>query len=252
MKILDSPSGVFIVSFVVLWLSGYLGHFLRGRVRVLQGEKRDDLGVALTATLTLLGLLIGFTFAMAISRYDLRKACEENETNAIGTEFLRADVLPAPDAGQLRTLLKAYLEKRVSFYVTRDRSQLTQIAQERARLQMTMWALVRATPERPANPGTALAMAGMNDVINTQRLTAAAWHNRIPVSAWLLMTAIGICCSLLFGYRVHKRDWRMFLAMPVAVGIAFLMIADIDSPRAGAVQVAPENLETLRQFMSMP
>ena len=67
----------------------------------------------LTATLTLLALIIGFTFSMAVSRYDLRKNYEEAEANAIGTELLRADLLPADDAANTRRLLRGYLDPHV-------------------------------------------------------------------------------------------------------------------------------------------
>ena len=66
----------------------------------------------MTATLTLLGLIIGFSFSMAISRYDQRKVYEEAEANAIGTEYVRADLLPAGDAARVRALLRDY--KRLS------------------------------------------------------------------------------------------------------------------------------------------
>ena len=64
------------------------------------------------ATLTLLALLIGFSFSMAISLYDQRKNYEEAEANAIGTEFGRADLLPAGDSAKVRDLLRKYLDRR--------------------------------------------------------------------------------------------------------------------------------------------
>ena len=74
--------------------SAQIGDFLRNRVGALKEEDRDDFSVVLGATLTLMGLLIGFSFSMAVSRYDQRKNYEEAETNAIGTEYVRADLLP--------------------------------------------------------------------------------------------------------------------------------------------------------------
>ena len=79
------------------------------------------------AALTLLSLLIGFTFSMAISRYDQRKTYEEAEANAIGTEYVRLGVLPEADAARVRALLKDYLDQRVLFYTNRDANQLQQV-----------------------------------------------------------------------------------------------------------------------------
>ena len=99
--ILKYPFLVLALSFVALWFSAHVGAFF-GQRRPLQEELRDDFGVVQAAVLTLLGLLIGFTFSMAISRYDLRKTYEEAEANAIGTEYVRADFLPAADGAKVR------------------------------------------------------------------------------------------------------------------------------------------------------
>src|SRR5215467_14653131 len=112
----DYPLLVFALSFVAMWLSAWLGaHVLRARLK-LHESVREDFGLVLAATLTLLGLLIGFSFSMASSRYDQRKNLEEAEANAIGTEYVRADLLPATDRDKVRTLLKQYLDLRIRFY----------------------------------------------------------------------------------------------------------------------------------------
>ncbi len=99
------PSIVFVLSFLVLWAATAIGAALRKR-RPLDEEQRQDFNMILAATLTLLGLLIGFSFSMASTRYDQRKIYEEAEANAIGTEYLRADLLPADAGAKVRTLLK--------------------------------------------------------------------------------------------------------------------------------------------------
>jgi hypothetical protein len=90
MNPIDSPFLVLALSFVLLFLSAYIGDLLRNRVIPLKEEGREDFSVVLSATLTLLALLIGFSFSMAVSRYDQRKNYEEAEANAIGTEYVRA------------------------------------------------------------------------------------------------------------------------------------------------------------------
>ncbi|MGA2397394.1 MAG: hypothetical protein ABSG30_04955 [Steroidobacteraceae bacterium] len=81
------PLVVFAVTLSILWFCAWLGAALFRRRGALTESAREDFGLILTATLALLGLIIGFTFSMAISRYDLRKTHEEAEANAIGTEF---------------------------------------------------------------------------------------------------------------------------------------------------------------------
>ena len=93
-NIIHYPWLVFALSFITMWLSAWIGRSFLGRRYKLNEEMREDFNVILTATLTLLGLIIGFSFSMAISRYDQRKNLEEEEANAIGTEYVRADLLP--------------------------------------------------------------------------------------------------------------------------------------------------------------
>jgi hypothetical protein len=123
----DFPLIVFVLSFFVLSLSVLGGASFLRKQRELDEDKRQDLGVILAATLTLLGLIIGFSFSMAMSRYDQRKNYEAAETNQIGTEYLRADLPPASDAAKVRALLKDYLDRRVLFYMIRDEQQIRQI-----------------------------------------------------------------------------------------------------------------------------
>jgi hypothetical protein len=122
----------------------------------------------LSATLTLLGLLIGFSFSMAISRYDQRKNYEEAEANAIGTEYVRADLLPTVDAAKVRALLRSYIDQRILFYKTRDKQKLLQINADTAQLQSELWSAVRAPAASQPMPVSALAISGMNDVLNSQ------------------------------------------------------------------------------------
>ena len=241
MTVKDFPLLVLGLSFILLMLAAEIGNTLRIRVRALGEEDRDDFRIVLGATLTMLGLLIGFSFSMAVSRYDLRKTYEEAEANAIGTEYLRADLLPAADAARVRELLRTYVEQRISFYTTRDPRELAKINAGTAELQHQLWAAVRAAAAQPT-PVVALAVSGMNDVLNSEGYTQAAWWNQIPRAAWALMVAIAVCCNVLIGYGARRTDRRTFLILPIAVSVAFFLISDMDSPRGGAIRVIPQNL----------
>src|SRR5215831_20792103 len=107
-QILDEPLLVFIVSIVALGLSAWIGGLFSEGLRDESSDVRSAFGVIEAATLTLLGLIVGFTFSMALNRYDQRKNLEEEEANAIGTEYLRADLLPASDAAHVKALLVQY------------------------------------------------------------------------------------------------------------------------------------------------
>ena len=249
MNLLNFPPLVFALSFVVLSLSAQAGDTLRNRVRPLQEDERADFGIVLGAILTLLGLLIGFTFSMAISRYDQRKNYEETEANAIGTEYVRADLLPTGDGARLRELLKKYNDERILFYTTNDPRILAKVNADTAKLQNDLWSAARPGAATQVTPVVALVVSGMNDVLNSQGYTQAAWWNRIPVAAWVLLAAVAIGCNLLLGYVAHRTNRHLFLIAPIAVSLSFFLISEIDSPRWGVIRVVPQNLLSLSQLL---
>ena len=244
--VMIAPVYIFMLSFVLLWLSARIGWSFMRR-HTMDEPIREEFSFILTASLTLLGLLIGFSFSMAASRYDQRKSFEEAEASAIGTEYLRADFLPGADAAKVRALLKAYLDERILFYDARDEEEVPQIVAKTTQLQTDLWSAV--LPEAEARPTiiVGLVVTGMNDVLNTQGYTQSAWWYRIPTAAWVLMIVIAIGCNLLIGYgsRSNRPGAKLMFILPLVTSIAFMLIADIDSPRHGIILVQPQNLTSL-------
>jgi protein-S-isoprenylcysteine O-methyltransferase Ste14 len=245
--ILRHPLLVFLVSVFILWSSSLFGASFRKRRALSEDGEREDFGFVLASTLTLLGLIIGFSFSMAVGRYDQRKNLEADEANKIGTEYLRLDFFPADDAAKLRELLRSYLDQRILFYQARDLGELPLIDATTARLQSEMWTAAQIPASAHPSPLTGLAMSGMNEVIDSQGYTQAAWWNRIPVAAWCLMLFISVCCNLMIGYGAHGTDAKPLLLgiFPIIVSLSFFLIADIDSPRGGIIHVYPQNLQSL-------
>jgi hypothetical protein len=248
------PVAAFLVSLAGLSLAAWVGATRFSKLHDEVNRMRDEYGVIQGATLTLLGLIIGFTFSMALSRYEQRKNYEEEEANAIGTQYLRAELLPAGDAARVRALLRDYVDQRMLFYSTRDPVELEQVNARTAALQADMWSAVKAPALAQPTPLSALAVAGMNDVINSQGYTQAAWWNRIPFSAWLLVVTIAMCATLLVGIGTKRSGTvpRVLLVLPLVIAMALFLIADIDSPRQGVIRVVPQNLESLARSLQTP
>jgi hypothetical protein len=246
MNLFDYPLLVLVLSLLALWLSAQVGSYHRRRRGKLDEGEEHDLGTILAATLTLLGLIIGFTFSMANSRYDQRKDCEASEANAIGTEYVRSELLPSTDAAKVQGLLRSYLNQRILFYTTRNSSLLQQIGAANARLQTELWSAVRTPAIEQRTPTVALAVGGMNAVLDSQGYTQAAWWNRIPIATWSLMAAIAIFANGMLGYAARRPEARirLFFILPLIVSVAFFLIADIDSPRGGLIRLRPQNLES--------
>jgi hypothetical protein len=247
-NLMNYPIVILLVSFLALWAAARMGAKRSKHVE----EVHEDFDVIQGAVLTLLGLIVAFTFSMAVNRYDQRKLYEEEEANAIGTEYLRADLLASSDAESLRTLLRQYLDQRIVFYqVRRNSDRLKQATIATAQLQTRLWASVKSPPQAQQTPVMALVISGMNDVLNSQGYTQASWLNRIPLQAWVLMAAIALCGTLLVG--LHLRRVRtnsvLLIVFPAIISLAFFLIADIDSPSGGLIRVAPVNLTSLAESL---
>jgi hypothetical protein len=249
--LLDHPCLLFVVTLVLLWTASSSGAIFRRWLRLSDSALDEDhFDMVLGATLTLLGLIIGFTFSMAVNRYDQRKDYEEQEANAIGTEYLRLEVLPGEDARRARSFMREYLKQRIVFYTNRDPETLRRCHAETSQLQSVLWASV--TPFANARPTgiSALVLSGMNDVFNSEGYTEAIWRNRIPAAAWFLLVAIAVFSNFLLSCRSQRNRVGMLMVFPLVLSISFFLIAEIESPRSGIIRVHAHNLVELANALS--
>ena len=189
---------------------------------------------------------------MAINRHDQREIFEEGEANAIGTEFLRADLLPPKAAAATKDLLLQYTDQRILFYSRQSPEKIEEIRNKTDQLQNALWNEILPTVRTQHTASIALVAAGMNDVLNSQGYVQAAWWNRIPLTAWELMAAIAICANLLvgFGARNFEKNIGLFMIFPFVIAVSFFLIADIDSPRGGVIRIEARNLVALKNNLS--
>jgi hypothetical protein len=239
---LDNPFSVFAIALVAQVIAALVGDFIRRHARPFKQGEHHDFNIVQAASMTLLALIIGFSFSMAVSRYDQRKTLEEAEANAIGTEYLRADLLPGDGGSRTRELLKKYLALRIAYYEESNARLVAEIGQQTASVQSELWSVMPPAAASQATPMMALVVAGMNDVINAQGYTQAAWWNRIPVGAWAMMALMAISCNLLIGYSERRKGELLLFVLPFVISAGFFLIADLDSPRGGVIRVHPQNL----------
>jgi len=189
---------------------------------------------------------------MAIDRHDQRKVLEEGEANAIGTEFLRADLLPPKVAESTKALLIEYVDQRILFYSKESPEKVLEIRRKTDELQIALWNEILPSVRTQPTATMALVASGMNDVLNSQGYVQAAWWNRIPSTAWALMTAIAISANLLvgFGARNFQKNIGLFMIFPFVISVSFFLIADIDSPRDGVIRIESKNLYALKSNLT--
>ncbi len=240
--LVDHPLLFFVVTLIV-----FLGCTRAGALSRLHGHKltsaeRGEFDLVRNAIFTLLGLMIGFAISMAVTRYDLRKNLEEAEANAIGTEYLRLDFMPADTASEARALLRTYVDERVAFYALMDPDALAKNALETANTMTALWAAISPEAKASQTAVTALVASGMNDVLNSYGYTVAEWRNRLPVEVWMLLIVVAGCCNFLIGFGAEQLSSATHAILPLTASLAILLIADVEGPHNGFVRVHPINL----------
>ena len=194
---------------VVLFLfAGSLsGSWIRARRPAAVEQNSGSFKTLEGAVLGLLALLLGFSFAMAVNRYDLRKQLEVEEANAIGTTWLRTDTLAEPARGAERQLLKQYVPARLEFVAAGNDADAVQhsLAQS-SELQARIWAIAAGDTATHRDPVTALFVSSLNDMIDVTEKRTAALENRIPAMTWAMLLFMGFVSSCLLYTSPSPRD----------------------------------------------
>jgi hypothetical protein len=233
-------SGLFLGMLMCLEAGRRLG--IR-RIRTEPEGKRPGLGAVEGAIFALFGLLLAFTFSGAASRLDTRRMQIAEEANAIGTAYLRLDLLPPEAQPALRDLFRAYVDSRLMVF--RRLPDLKAALQELAKansIQGDIWSRAVAACKAPGwNPQAAmLVLPALNEMIDitTTRTMMARTHP--PRIIYGLLFALGLMCALLAGYATAEAGRRSLIHM---IGFAAItvftvfVIVDMEYPRAGFIRL---------------
>jgi len=242
------PAVFFLGSFLLLWIGIAIGSRVR-RMRQQSVESESKIiSVLEGALLTLFGLLMGFTFSMAVSRYDLRRQLPVKEANAIGTTWLRSSTLPEPLRTQTQDLLRQYVAIRIRFLAAgHDVEEMKQSLARTADLQARLWSSASNFAVEHRDPITALFISTLNDSIDVTEERTAAFENRIPDEAWVLLLFIGFASTVVVGMNVSSHSQVLRVLLPFVIAGALAMTLDMDSPRYGFVKVSQPSMERLAQ-----
>ena len=233
-------SGFAIGSFVAMLACLELGRRIgRSRARTDPEGWQAGTGVIEGAIFALLGLMLGFTFSAAIGRIDVRRQQIVAEANAIGTAYLRLDLLPEGEQPAMRDLFRRYTDARLSVYekVALDLPAALAELDRATALQSEIWrATVRATRDRDSSAASRLLLPAVNEMIDiTSVRTMAAWtHN--PMLFYVLIAVLLVISSLLAGYamaRSRERNWLHIIGFALVTTAVVFVIIDVDYPRIG-------------------
>jgi hypothetical protein len=207
------------------------------------------------AMLGLLALLLGFTFAMAVSRYETRKALMVDQANAIGTAALRARLLPAPDAGRAYALLREYTASRLQYNAAgMDDAALLAAEARGSDLERQLWETARGqiTADPKSQPASLFTQA-LNEVFDLREKRRFALDDQVPTAVTFLLSAVALTAMGLVAYGCGLNGRRRLspnLTFAFLIALALIIILDIDSPRAGFVRVSQDSLIRLQQTLA--
>lgn len=225
------------------------GSASRGRDRELaEGHS----GTVQGAVLGMLGLLLGFTFAMSVQRLDTRRSLTVDEANAIGTTWLRTDFLAEPRRTEARDLLRRYTQIRLDADHLDDGGDFSKLLAESTGIQNRLWEIARELAAAKPDDISATFVETLNDTIDLQSTRMAARRNHVPGAVWLLLLVVAGCGSWASGYGSGaggQRSKFSQLVFPVLIGVVITLVADLDRPRRGLIGISQQPMRELLDSM---
>lgn len=242
--------GLFVA--LVLTALAEVGYRIGLRLFAARDEaRRSQIGGVQGAVLGMLALLLGFTFSMAVSRFETRRDLVLKEANAIGTAWLRAGMLPETHRAPAKGLLSQYLGVRIHYQkLGDDPAQLAVGLRQSAALQGELWRLAEAAAEVAPTPITAAFVLALNDVIDVDAERIAAHRNSIPVAVWSLLVFVAAAGCLTSSYGAGAQRARSFFTsafLPLLITIVIVLIFDLMHTHQGMVSISQQPLLDLQQ-----
>jgi hypothetical protein len=238
----------FMFVFVLGLLVGMLALLETGRRLGLRRNASDaeetHAGISTVdgAVFGLMGLLIAFTFSGAASRFDTRRQLIVQEANAIGTAYLRLDLLPATTQPMLREQFRRYVKARLAVYKALRDIEAVKVEMARVTaLQGAIWATaITATRETPTPQATLLLLPALNEMIDITTTRTVALQTHAPPIIFIMLAALALICSLLAGYGMagsKTRSWIHMLGFAIVMAATIYVILDLEYPRFGLIRV---------------
>jgi uncharacterized protein YqgC (DUF456 family) len=242
---------VFAATIAVFLLSARVGVLLGARVRARTGSSEfTELGTTVGGLLGLMGLLLAFTFGMAGERFDRRKTLVIEEANAIGTAWLRTDLIPEPQRTQARDALREYTQARLDAAAL---SKPDEALARSERIHVVLWSTAAASAAAAPTPPVALFVAAVNEVIDMHaRRVAAALRNPIPPAIFGTLYAVAVLVLGALGYSrglTGDRSTVATVVLSLVLAVVILLILDLDRPYEGLLTVSQQAMQDVRSMM---
>ena len=243
---------VLLTGMLAIMAAGYLlGHKRRPRENE---ETKSQTTAVQGSMLGLLALLLGFTFSLALTRHDTRSNAVVAEANAIGTAWLRTDLLPPALREDARTDLRRYVELRVaSGAVTADHHrQRKELVEQANAVFMDLWRVAAQHAETSRSPAAAAYVTSLNDMIDALGERDAAIERHVPEVVLMMLFVTFLLSGAMLGFTSGLSGAApaapVYLMLILIVLLVF-MIVDLDRPRRGLIEVDQSSMTSLVESM---
>lgn len=245
--------------FLLLMVCGIETGFRLGRRAAASagGRASAQISVVEGSLVGVLGLLLGFTMSMAISGFEARKHLVLEEANAIGTSYLRTQLLPPTERNTIASLLRNYLNNRIEFGAAgEDPDRLQEMREQGQRLQNDFWGQAVAYAEKAQNPVLAsLLLQSLDQVIDVEAARWMAYYNHVPAEVLYLNAIVALSTATLVGYAFGMEGIRHVFSLcllGLAIAVVLGVIVDLDRPRRGFIHVSQQPMIDLQRQICAP
>ena len=217
-------------------------------LRIQENANRKEQMIAIRDGLFILvGLLFGFTLALAAPRFSDRRLLLIDEANAIGTTYLRASTLPSPNREQAQQLLRQYVDARLDLdNAGLDSSRFAEAANRAKQIQEQLWQTVTEITKTDRSAIAAIYITSLNQMIDLDEERVSAVENRIPGSVWLLIFSVSAIALFTRGLTLAGRFWLTLVLAPLTIAIVVALIADLDTPSSGLIRLDQRSMIRLK------
>jgi hypothetical protein len=202
----------------------------------------------------LLALMLGFTFSMALSRYEIRKELVLAESNAIGTAYLRARLLPEPHRSQIVRLLSAYVDTRLDFYnAGTDTVRIAAANANATQMQQQLWAVAITMSELDTRSvPLGLFVQSLNAAFDLDADRSQALQNHVPQPVLALVSIIAAVALSFIGHGCGLHGRRHFVStalVSLLLALVLAVILDLDLPRQGLIKIKQDSMISLQEIL---
>ena len=239
-----------VVLYAAMIVAALVGSFLQGRRADPKEGRSSDEGYIVSSVMGLLALLVGFTFAVAIDRFDARRQLVLAESNAIGTTYLRTQLLPEPHRTHISGLLKDYTDNRVALAQEGRRDVPSDRMQRSDQLITELWsATVSAFPSIDGRPLSSAYIASMNEMIDMDAARQQSRKSHVPLEVFVMLVIYQVIAAGVLGYVLAGRRGRITAALLLLLfDGTLLLVIDIERPMSGGIV---ENQGPMLQVQAM-